>query len=123
MKKSIVFLFAGLLFVPSVYASSGIATSYSSVSTHIEGSGSVTTHIESTVNGNTEVLDTTDPGTHILINTSDDSVPTISIIPTLLPTITPFPTTTHLHKNHKYFHVNFFNNIQKFFLRLLFFHK
>ena len=123
MKRAVLFLLATLLFVTTAHAIEGSATTYSSVTTNVQGNSSVTTHIESTVNGHTEVLDSSEPGTHTLINSSDENAPTVSIIPTQLPTITPFPTTTHLHKNHKYFQVSFFKHLQSFFIHLFSFHK
>lgn len=112
----------------------GQATSNTSVTTNIQGSGQVHTYIRSTVNGQTKTVEGDKPGTYILNNSSSGSTSssksTVTITTPLTQTPTPTPTvsaTPTPTKGQSYTYMKLFTSIRLFFHKeiqqlLFFFH-
>ena len=111
------------IFVSQAHAEivQGNASSSTSVTTNIQGSGSVHTYIQSTVNGQTQTVEGDKPGTYVLNNSSEgtnsnnkNSV-TITISQSPTPTASPSSRPTPQTKVLQASYMNVFSDVRLWF--------
>lgn len=97
----------------------GDASSSTSVTTNIQGSGEVHTYIQSTVNGQTKTLESNKPGTYTLNNNSSGSASssksTEHIAISTNPTPTPIATPSAVQKDIHATYMNVFTDVRLLF--------
>lgn len=97
----------------------GDASSSTSVTTNIQGSGEVHTYIQSTVNGQTKTLESNKPGTYTLNNNSSgnasSSKSTEHIAISTNPTPTPIATPSAVPKDIHATYMNVFTDVRLLF--------
>ena len=125
MKYKILVILIGtailLSVAPSSYAEiiQGDASSSTSVTTNMQGSGEVHTYIQSTVNGQTKTLESNKPGTYTLNNSSSGSASSSKSTVHITISTTPSPTpTATLSATPKVVHATYMNVFTD--IRLLF---